>query len=32
MADDLAARYFAGRDDGLRPSSSSAYLIASVQA
>ncbi len=31
-ADDLAARYFAGRDDGLRPSSSSAFLIASVQA
>jgi hypothetical protein len=29
-ADDLAARYFAGRDDGLRPSSSSTFLIASV--
>jgi len=29
-ADDLAARYFARRDDGLRPSSSNAYLIASV--
>jgi hypothetical protein len=28
-ADDLAARYFAERGDGLRPSSS-AYLIASV--
>ena len=29
MGDDLAARYFAGRKDGLRPLSS-AYLIASV--
>lgn len=29
-ADGLCRRYFAGRDDGLRPSSSSAYLIASV--
>ena len=29
-ADDLGGRYFAGRDDGLRPSSSSAYLIASL--
>src|SRR5262249_29661861 len=29
-ADDLAGRYFAGRGDGLRPSSSAAYLIASV--
>lgn len=29
MADDLAGRYFAGREDGLRPNSA-AYLIASV--
>ena len=28
-ADDLARRYFAGRDDRLRPASSSVYLIAS---
>jgi hypothetical protein len=30
-ADDLTRRYFAGRDDGLRPSSSNAYLIASTR-
>jgi O-methyltransferase involved in polyketide biosynthesis len=29
-ADDLAARYFAGRDDEPRPSSSSTFLVASV--
>ena len=29
--DDLAARYFAGREDDLRPSSSNAYLIASTR-
>ena len=31
-ADNLRGRYFTGRDDGLRPASSAAYLIASVQA
>ena len=29
--DDLAARYFARREDDLRPSSSNAYLIASTR-
>jgi hypothetical protein len=29
-ADDLADRYFTERDDDLRPSSSSAYLIATL--
>jgi methyltransferase (TIGR00027 family) len=29
-ADDLGGRYFAGREDRLRPSSQNAYLIASV--
>jgi hypothetical protein len=29
--DDLDGRYFAGRTDGLRPSSQNAYLIASTR-
>jgi methyltransferase (TIGR00027 family) len=30
-ADDFSRRYFSGRADGLRPSSSNAYLIASTR-